>query len=65
LVITTSTITVGCNFDVKDHFDKIYCHVGAESRNFVTELDTLKITNSCTVLIQDTEEVIFRPPRIR
>jgi hypothetical protein len=38
LVITTSTITVGCNFDVKDHFDKIYCHVGAESRNFVRDV---------------------------
>jgi hypothetical protein len=37
MVITTSTITVGCNFDVKDYFDKCYMHMTAGSRNLVRD----------------------------
>lgn len=37
IVITTSTITVGCNFDVPDIFDRIYMYVSAASKNLIRE----------------------------
>jgi hypothetical protein len=38
LVMTTSTITVGCNFDVPDCFNKIYIYAGACAENLVRDM---------------------------
>ncbi len=41
LVITTSTITVGCNYDTQtpsDQFHKAYCYAGATSKNVVRDM---------------------------
>jgi len=38
LVMTTSTITVGVNFDVEDHFDRGYVYVSACSANLVRDI---------------------------
>lgn len=33
IVAMTATVTVGCNFDIKDYFDKVYIYDSASSRN--------------------------------
>ena len=38
LVCCTSTITVGCNFDVPDVFHKVYLYANASSRNLVRDM---------------------------
>ena len=38
LIGTTSCITIGCNFDVKDYFDRIYIYASASSRNLVRDI---------------------------
>ena len=38
LVLTTSTITVGINFDVPDVFDNIYIYASSRSKNLVSDI---------------------------
>lgn len=38
LVACTSTITVGCNFDLKGVFDKVYVFANASSKNLVRDI---------------------------
>lgn len=38
IVITTSTITVGINFDIKNHFNKIFCYASSCSKNYVRDI---------------------------
>ena len=38
VVCCTSTITVGCNFDIEDVFDKVYIFANASSRNLVRDI---------------------------
>ncbi len=38
VVLTTATITVGCNYDDPNHFDKLYCYAGATSKNIVRDM---------------------------
>jgi hypothetical protein len=38
LIATTSSITIGCNFDVKDYFDCIYVYASASSKNLVRDI---------------------------
>jgi hypothetical protein len=38
LVCCTSTITVGCNFDIPDIFHKVYLYANASSRNLVRDM---------------------------
>jgi hypothetical protein len=37
LVLCTSVITVGCNFDVKDVFHKVYMYINASSSNVIRD----------------------------
>ena len=38
IILTTSTITVGCNYDVKNYFHKVYCYASSTSRNYVRDM---------------------------
>ena len=38
VIACTSTITVGCNFDLKDVFDKVYVYANASSKNLVRDI---------------------------
>lgn len=60
IVIATSTITVGCYFDVKNHFDKVYVYAGASSKNFVRDIfqSTYRVRH-----LADNELVYFIDPK--
>lgn len=38
VIACTSTITVGCNFDLEDVFDKVYVYANASSKNLVRDI---------------------------
>jgi hypothetical protein len=38
VIACTSTITVGCNFDLKDIFNKVYVYANASSKNLVRDI---------------------------